>query len=328
MRAWRFHETGGIENLVLENTDVPEPSEGEVVVRMKCAALNPADRYLVQGQYPRAGAPPFTPGRDGAGIVLKTPSGRNFKAGDKVCILGGFTGVSMQGTLAEQCSVPEEWLAPIPDGWTFEQAAAAPLVHLTAWRALVVCGGLTQGETVVITGASGGVGTAAVFLAKAHGAHVIALSRDASKRKTLEAMGADATVDTNTPDLEREVRKAANGAQVSLVIDTLGGPFLEKCLRIAAPHGRIMVVGLLADLKSEVTLGLLIHKNLRIQGLSVSAFEPDQARSAWEEVLECYGKSSKRPIISRIFSMEEVQDAFQHLQEGPIGKVVIRIEEH
>ncbi len=328
MRAWRFHETGDIKNLVLEETDTPVPGRGEVLVKLKCAGLNPADRYLVQGQYPRAGAPPFTPGRDGSGVVVQAASGSRFKAGEKVCILGGLTGISTPGTLAEMCPVPEEWLAPVPENWTFEQAAAAPLVHLTAWRALVVCGNLTAQDTVLITGASGGVGTAAVFLAKALGAHVIALSRDHAKRKTLEAMGADIAVDSDSEALEQEVRKAAGDAPVSLVIDTLGGPFLEKCIRMVGGHGRIMVVGLLADLKSEIPIALLIHKNLRLQGLSVSAFTVTEIQEAWNRILELYGRCSKRPIISRIFSMEAVQEAFAHLQEGPLGKVVVRITEH
>lgn len=168
MRAWRFHETGDIKNLVLEETDAPVPGQGEVLVKLKCAALNPADRYLVQGQYPRAGAPPFTPGRDGSGIITQAAPGGHFKARDKVCILGGLTGVSKPGTLAEYCVVPEEWLAPVPPNWTFEQAAAAPLVHLTAWRALMVCGGLTAADTVLITGASGGGG---------HGGHISSQGR-------------------------------------------------------------------------------------------------------------------------------------------------------
>lgn len=327
MRAWRFHETGDIKNLVLEETDAPVPGQGEVLVKLKCAALNPADRYLVQGQYPRAGAPPFTPGRDGSGIITQAAPGGHFKARDKVCILGGLTGVSKPGTLAEYCVVPEEWLAPVPPNWTFEQAAAAPLVHLTAWRALMVCGGLTAADTVLITGASGGVGTAAIFLAKAGGARVIALSRNKLKRKTLEAMGADHTIDSGSPTLEQEIRQAAADQPVSLVLDTLGGSFLEKCIRITAAHGRILVVGLLAELKSEITLGLLIHKNLRLQGLSVSAFAPHEAREAWNAILECYGRSSKRPLISRIFPMEEVQDAFEHLQAGPLGKVLVNVEE-
>ena len=328
MRTWRFHEPGDIRNLILEETDKPVPGPDEALVTIHCAALNPADRYLVQGQYPRSGTPPFTPGRDGAGIILQPASGGRFKAGDKVCILGGLTGVSRPGTLAEYCPVPEGWLAPVPANWTFEQAAAAPLVHLTAWRALVICGGLTGADTVLITGASGGVGTAAIFLAKARGARVIALSRSKSKRKTLEAMGADYTLDSGSPSLEQEVRQAAGEKPVSLILDTLGGPFLEKCARIIAAHGRILVVGLLADLKSEITLGLLIHKNLRLQGLSVSAFTPNEIQDAWVSILECYENSSKRPLISRIFPMEDVQDAFGHLHAGPLGKVVIRISEH
>ncbi len=328
MRAWLFHETGDINKLLLEKTEKPAPGPGEALVKINCAALNPADRYLVQGQYPRAGAPPFTPGRDGSGVIVQAVSGGRFDEGDKVCILGGLTGISKPGTLAEYCPVPEEWLAPVPKTWTYEQAAAAPLVHLTAWRALMVCGRLTAEDTVLITGASGGVGTAAVFLARARGARVIALSRDKSKRKTLEAMGAAYALDSDSPTLEEEVRKAASDKPVSLVLDTLGGPFLEKCIRITAAHGRIMVVGLLAELKSEITLGLVIHKNLKLQGLSVNAFSPTEARDGWDAILECYENSSKRPIISRIFSMEEVQEAFAHLHAGPLGKVVVRIEEH
>ena len=327
MRAWRFHEAGDIHNLLLEETEAPNTGPGETSVRLKCAALNPADRYLVQGQYPRAGAPPFTPGRDGAGTVVRAAEKSRFKAGDKVCILGGLTGISRQGTLAEECAVPDEWLAPVPEGWTCEQAAAAPLVHLTAWRALKVCGELEAGETVLITGASGGVGTASIFLAKSLGAHVIALSRDSEKRKALEALGADVVLDSAAEDLEREVKKVSGDRGVTLTVENLGGPFLEKCVRMSAPHGRILVVGLLADLKAEVSVALLIHKNLRLQGLSVSAFTSEEAQNAWKGVLECYARCSKRPIISRIFPMGEVQEAFEHMKEGHLGKVVIRVKD-
>lgn len=327
MRAWRFHQAGDIENLVLEDVETPTPKAGEVLIDLQCASLNPADRYLVQGQYPRAGTPPFTPGRDGAGTIAQAAKGGKFKAGDKVCILGGLTGISEPGTLAEKCVVPETWVAPVPDGWTYEQAAAAPLVHLTAWRALKVCGNLQPGQTVLITGASGGVGTAAVFLAKAQGAHVIALSRSASKRKSLEALGADYALDSTAPDLEKQVRNAAGDIPVSLVVDMLGGAYLEKCIRMVAPHGQVMVVGLLADLKSEITIGFLIHKNIRVEGMSVSAFTDAEAQEAWQHILLCYENSSKRPMISRIFTMDAVQDAFQHLQEGPLGKVIVRTAE-
>lgn len=325
MRAWLFHEPGDIANLVMEEVDLPMISQGEVLVELECAALNPADRYLVQGQYPRAGTPPFTPGRDGAGTVIEVGHNSKFRMGDKVVLLGGgLTGVSLPGTLAEYCPMPEAWLAPMPQGWEFEEAAAGSLTNLTAWRALVVCGGLKQGETVLVTGASGGVGVAAVFLAKALGANVIALSRSEEKRQKLIGLGADAAIDTDSPNLEREVRAAAGDTPVSLVVENLGGPYLEKCVRMVAPGGRIMVVGLLADLKATVTVGLLIHKNIRIEGLSVANYKPEEAQAAWKKIVELYQRSHHRPVISREFFFEDVQKAFAHLQEGPMGKVVVR----
>ena len=348
MRAWLFHEPGDITNLVMEEVDLPLAKPGEVLVEMECAALNPADRYLVQGQYPRAGAPPFTPGRDGAGTVIEAAPNSKFNIGDKVVILGGgLTGVSLPGTLAEYCPVPEDWLAPMPQGWEFEEAAAGSLTSLTAWRALVVCGELKTGEvalvpgvqklvethhgnvplpgkTVLVTGASGGVGVAAVFLAKALGANVIALSRSEEKRKKLIGLGADAAVDTESPYLERLVREAAGDTPVSLVVENLGGPYLEKSLRMVAPEGRVMVVGLLADLKATVTVGLLIHKNIRIEGLSVANYKPEQAQAAWKQIVALYDKSYHRPVISQEFLFDDMQKAFAHLQEGPMGKVVVR----
>jgi len=325
MRAWLFHEPGDIANLVMEEVDLPMINQGEVLVELECAALNPADRYLVQGQYPRAGTPPFTPGRDGAGTVIEVGHNSKFRMGDKVVLLGGgLTGVSLPGTLAEYCPMPEAWLAPMPQGWEFEEAAAGSLTNLTAWRALVVCGGLKQGETVLVTGASGGVGVAAVFLAKALGANVIALSRSEEKRQKLIGLGADAAIDTDSPNLEREVRAAAGDTPLSLVVENLGGPYLEKCVRMVAPEGRIMVVGLLADLKATVTVGLLIHKNIRIEGLSVANYKPEEAQTAWKKIVELYQRSHHRPVISREFFFEDVQKAFAHLQEGPMGKVVVR----
>ncbi len=325
MRAWRFHKPGDIANLVLEETDKPQREPGQALVRLECAALNPADRYLVQGQYPRAGAPPFTPGRDGAGSIAETGGDSRFKVGDKVCLLGGgLTGVSLPGTLAEYAPLPEAWLAPVPEGWTPEEAAAGSLTSLTAWRALVVCGGVQPGETVLITGASGGVGVAAVFLVKALGADVIALSRSAEKRKALASLGADITLDSASPTLEKDVRVAAGQRQVSLVVENLGGPYLEKAVRMVAPEGRIMVVGLLADLTATVTIGLLIHKNIRIQGMSVNNFQAEEAQAAWRKIVDLYQREQHRPVISRVFPFEQVQEAFAHLHEGPMGKVVVR----
>lgn len=324
MRAWRFHEPGNIRNLVLEEVPEPRPEAGESLIRVETAALNPADRYLVQGQYPRAGSPPFTPGRDGAGVVVQAGSSGRFRKGDRVCVLGGLTGISAPGLLAEYCAVPDVWLAPVPEGWTMEEAAAGPLTLLTAWRALRVRGGLTSGETVLITGASGGVGSAAVMLAAGLGARVIALSRDAAKRDALCGLGAAVTLDAAAPDLEKQVKTAAPEG-VRLVVENLGGAWLDRCLRMTAPGGRVMVVGLLAGLTAEVTIGLLIHKNLRVEGLSVSAYAPEEASVAWTEITNLLARTGRKPLIDRVYAFADVQSAFDRLAEGPLGKVVIRV---
>ena len=325
MRAWRFHQPGNIANLVLEEVPELEPGPEEVLVRVACAALNPADRYLVQGQYPRAGAPPFTPGRDGAGVVVRPAQNGRFRAGDRVCVLGGVTGISKQGTLAECAAVPEEWLAPVPGGWTLEEAAAGPLTHLTAWRALVTCGHLAAGETVLVTGASGGVGSAAVTLAAALGARVVALSRDAERRALLTERGAAVVVDAAAGDLDKALKSALGAERPALVIENLGGVWLDLAARFAAPGGRIMVVGLLAGLTAEITVGLLIHKNLKIEGLSVSNFSPEEARRAWEEVVGLLDGAKMRPPIGCVVGFEEVQAGFAHLAQGVFGKVVVRV---
>lgn len=323
MLAWRFHEPGDIANLRPEEVPDPVPGPGEALVRIHFAALNPADRYLVQGQYPRAGAPPFTPGRDAYGEVVGVGQGVECAAGQRVVLLGGATGISRQGTLAEYAAIPAEWLAPAPEDWRPEEAAAGPLVLLTAWQALVDRGGLKAGETVLVTGASGGVGTASVLLAKALGARTAALSRDTEKRTRLEALGADFTFDAGAPDLEKSVKAALGDAPPALIVENLGGPFLNRSAVMAAYGARIMVVGLLAGLKAEITVGLLIHKCLRLQGLSVSSYTPDEARNAWEGIVQTLAAAGARPPVDQVFPKTEVQEAFARLHAGPMGKVLV-----
>ncbi len=325
MRAWRFHQPGNIANLALEEVPDLEPGPGEALVRVKCAALNPADRFLVEGKYPRAGAPPFTPGRDGAGVVVKAVKGGSFKEGDAVCVLGGLTGISKQGTLAEYTAVPEEWLAPVPGGWTLEEAAAGPLTYLTAWRALVVCGHLVRGETVMITGASGGVGSASVSLASALGARVVALSRDADRRAALAERGAAVVVDAGADDLDGALKTALGNDRPALIVENLGGPWLDLSARFAAPFGRIMVVGLLAGLTAEITVGLLIHKSLKIEGLSVGYYSGEEAQTAWKEIVRRLDSIPQRPAIACAVGFEDVQEGFARMNQGLLGKVVVRV---
>jgi NADPH:quinone reductase len=326
MRAWKFDEFGKLENLKLVASPTPAPGPGEALVKLEFAALNPADHFLVLGKYPRPGTPPFSVGRDGCGVVEQPAPDSRFEKGDRVVVLRSDIGITRDGTLAEYVAVPEESLAPCPEQWTPEEGAAAPLVHLTAWRALVLQGDVDATKTVMVTGASGGVGTAAVQQAKALGARVVALSRSADKRAALAALGADVTVDSGAQDMEEQVKAALDGGRVDVVVENLAGPFLQKGLNLLAERGRIMVVGLLAGLKSEFVVGTVIFKQARIEGVQVGAYQPEESQEAWGQIVDTLDRAVMRPVVDRVFPMDQVQEAFAHLSSGPLGKVLIDVQ--
>jgi NADPH2:quinone reductase len=327
MKAWRFHTFGDLSNLQLEDVPQPAAGDGEAVVQLQYAALNPADAFLVRGLYPGAGEPPFAPGRDGSGVIADAAPGGRFQQGDRVVVLRSDLGVTRDGTFAEYVRAPESTLAPLPDGWSMEEGAAGPLVLLTAWRALMRVGGLEPGERVLVTGASGGVGTAAVMLAKARGARVVALSRSPVKRERLTELGADAAIPSDAQDLGDLVRGALDGGRVDLTVENLGGPFLDQAVALSAPRGRIMVVGLLAGLKAEVTIGRLIHKQVRIEGVSVGAYTDAEAQEDWLQIVAAMERSGMRPLVDETFAMGDLPSAFEHLEANHMGKVLLKTGE-
>lgn len=330
MKSWRFNEFGRIENLKLAEIPVPEPASGEALLRLDYAALNPADRFLVQGQYPRPGKPPFAVGRDGCGVIESFGPGAEaaaaaggLKLGDRAVILRSEIGVAREGTLAQFVTVPVESLAPLPAGWTPQEGAAGPLVQLTAWQALVDEGNCAPGKTVLVTGASGGVGTAAVELAKGLGARVVALSRSPEKRAKLEAMGADIVHDTDDPDVVNAVAKKLGGGRADIVVENLAGPFLQKSINMTGYKGRICVMGLLAGLNSDIVIGSFMFKRIHIVGIAVGDYTPAEAQAAWKRIVETLDKAGRRPPVDKVFPLEQVQEAFAYLHSGPMGKVVV-----
>ncbi|MEN6627240.1 MAG: zinc-binding alcohol dehydrogenase family protein [Candidatus Sumerlaeia bacterium] len=323
MKIWRFHEFGPIENLQMEESPVPEPGPGEALVRVAYAALNPADKYLVGGKYPRPGKPPFAVGRDGSGFIEKAGEGSRFKPGDAVVLLRSEIGVQRDGTLAQYVVVPEVSLAPLPAGWSMQEGAAGPLVLLTAWQALVGEGRLQAGNTVLITGASGGVGTASLMLAKSLGARVVALSRSDHKRARLLELGADFAFDPDDPDLVKGVQSALDGGRCDVVVENLGGPYLQKSIFLTGFKGRICVVGLLAGLKSEIEIGTFIFKRIHIIGIAMGAQTAEESQEAWGRIVSTLAQSGRRPQIDQVFPFDRVQEAFARLGQGAMGKVLV-----
>lgn len=326
MFAWQFHEFGPIDtNYRMEEIELPPREDDEVTIRLKYASLNPADRLLVEGLYPGAGELPLTVGRDGAGVIEAAGENSRFKVGDEVMILRSTIGITRQGTLAEYVNAPESVVAHVPEGWGLDEAASAALVYLTAWKALVVQGHLKEGETVLVTGATGGVGIAAVQLACAMGAKVVAMTRDAAKGEKLLAMGAQVVIDSNSRDLAADL-KVHTGGGVDLIVENIAGDSLQAHVDACNLNGRIMVIGLLGGRDATINLGPVLFKQVRIEGVHVGKFVPTQAQDSWRRIVDTLNAKGARPLISNTFSMGEVLEAFTHLREGHLGKVLVQVD--
>jgi NADPH2:quinone reductase len=222
MKAWLLESLGGLKKLKLGEIADPVAGDGEVLLRVKYAALNPADRYLAEGQYPARPPMPHILGRDGVGEVIDVGAGvTNFKVGDRALLLRSEIGVMRHGTLAEKVGVPVESLTRVPDGWAEPEAAAAPLVYLTAYQSLTQFGELPPGQVVLITGASGGVGVASIQLGRAMDHTIVAMSRGDAKRAALMRLGAHAVLDANDPAWRKRL-KEITGGRVPVRVHLLG----------------------------------------------------------------------------------------------------------
>jgi len=254
---------------------------------------------------------------------------KNVRAGDSMGIVPGNVGVESWGTLAEKVLVPEDRLVPIPTGWSAEEMAGAPLVFLTAWQALTQWNEPPapppERSVLLVTGASGGVGVASVLLGQSMGLTVVALSRSAEKSARLKALGADVVLDPSDPQLRKSVNAAIAPKKVDLVIDSIGGPLFDQLVSILGYRGRISVVGRSAGTVPTFNTASLLFRRSRIGGVAVSDYTADAAQAAWTEIVSRLAAIGKHPVVDGIFPFEEVKPAFARLQQGPMGKVVVKI---
>lgn len=317
----------GVERLRLGEVPDPEPGDGEALLRIHYAALNPADAFLAQAQYPAKPSLPHILGRDGVGKVLAVGRGVDqIRPGDIVGVLRCEAGIERWGTFAEKTVVPAASLARVPEGWSEQEMAAAPLVCLTAWQALVQWGGIpSPGEVLLVTGASGGVGVAAVMLGRSMGMTVVALSRSAEKGRRLRELGADHVFDPGAPDLKQQVLAALEGKRVSLVVDSVAGPLFNTVLNLLGYGGRISTVGRSGGTVPEFNTASLFFRRIRIGGVSVGDYTPEGAQAAWAEIVRRLQQAGARPVIDSVFPFEDLKLAFRRLAEGPMGKVLLRV---
>jgi len=251
--------------------------------------------------------------------------------------------------------VPLQNLVEVPPGWTDEEAAGATLVYITAYQALTMWGcsegqspkskvqgpkskasgagvGNGQPEVVLVTGASGGVGVASIQLASAMGHTVLALSRSAEKQKRLVQLGAAAAFDPQKPAWRKEVKDwlAANRRdepRVTLAIDNIGGHLFPQLIETLGDLGRVSVVGRLAGPVPNFNTASLLFRRIRIGGVAIGAYSPQESRSAWQEVMRLLSRSGARPIVDSVFPFDQLPQAFERLANGPMGKVLLKTNE-
>jgi NADPH2:quinone reductase len=325
MRAVLTDPPGGLAATRL--TDVPEPAPGEndVVIEIHAAALNPADRFLIDGQYPGGPKPPMIVGRDAAGVIVQADRAGKFAVGDKVLVLQSSLTDLSKGTLCERQRFPAASVARMPAGWSFAEAAAAPLVFQTAWQALTCQGEPKAGQVVAVIGAGGGVGLAAVQLARGLGATVIALARSSEKLQRLKDLGVPHAIALDQPDLKKAVLAAAGNGGVHIVVDTVGGPLLTTAVHLLAPRGYVGVLGVLGGVEGNVPIPSLMFKQASIHGILVSGCTPEEAQGQWSRIVDVLTRSNQRPIVDRTFALTDYAAAFARLNERPFGKVVVNV---
>jgi NADPH2:quinone reductase len=328
MKAWLLKDFKGLDQLQL--ADIPDPvaGKGEAVLKIELAGLNPADRYLSEGQYPAKPSLPHILGRDGLGTIISTaPDVREFKVGDRAIILRSEIGVNRAGTFAEKVAVPVASLAPVPTGWSEEQAAGAALVYLTAHQALTQWGELPP-SVVLVTGASGGVGVATTQLAVAAGHTTVALSRSAGKCIKLKELGASICLDPQDPKWPEQLKSALGNRRVDLAVDNVAGPLLNAVIGTLANHGKVSVVGALAGPVPQFNTATLFGRRIRIGGVTVGAYAPEESQTAWNEIIKILTRANAKPLVDSTFPFEKLKEAFVHLSEGPMGKVLLTVKKY
>jgi NADPH2:quinone reductase len=326
MKAWLLEGLGGLDKLKLSDS-APDPraGDGDVVLHVHYAALNPADRYLCEGQYPARPTFPHILGRDGMGDVIEVGGGVSggWKVGDRALVLRSDVGVNRPGTLAEKVAVPAESLARIPAGWDEKESAAGALVYLTAYQALTQFGELPRGSVVLITGASGGVGVASIHLAAAMGLRPIGLSRGTSKVEALKKFGAVGVFDPNDATWRKKLKESL-AVKVDLAIDNIGGELFNDIIDTLGNNGKVSVVGRLAGPVPQFNTASLLFRRITIRGVVVSGYTAAESQQVWAKVVSLLDSASKRPVVDSVYPFERLLDAFERLRQGPLGKVLLQ----
>lgn len=328
MTAIEIAEPGGPEVLRPVYRPRPQPADGELLVRVAAAGVNFPDVMQRRGSYPPPPGVTDIPGLELAGTVVDTGAGTGrFVPGDEVCALVA------GGAYAEYCVVPEPQALPLPEGFDLLRAAALPETFFTVWTNLFDSGRLAEGETVLIHGGSGGIGSVAIQIAKAFGATVFSTARTAEKCRTCEALGADRAVNYMEEDFVEVVKAATGGRGCDLVLDMVGGAYFARNLDVLDTDGRLVQIAVQKGAKVELFLPRIMTGRLTVTGSVLRPRSVAQkgaiAKALLDRVWPLLGSGALRPVIHEIFPLSEAAAAHRVMEASThIGKLMLSLDSH
>jgi NADPH2:quinone reductase len=322
MHAWLCENPVGVDALTWKELPTPQPKASEVLIEIKAASLNFPDLLIVQNKYQMKPPLPFVPGSEYPGIVQAVGGDvKHLKVGQSVACLSGTGGFGTH-TLA-----PAALCMPLPAGFPFVDAAAFIMIYATSYHALVDRAQLKAGETVLVLGAAGGVGTAAIQIAKACGARVIAAASSDEKCELCRSIGADATVNYSTENLREAIKALTDGKGPDVIYDPVGGDYAEPAFRSIAWRGRYLVVGFAAGPIPALPFNLALLKGASIVGVFWGDFarrEPKANSAMMMELAQWYAQGKVKPVIDSTMPMADLKAAFAHMDSrGVKGKLVM-----
>ncbi len=326
MKALTCIEHGLADKLKLVQ-DWPEPELGDndVLIEVKAAGLNFPDVLIIQGKYQFQPDMPFIPGGECSGVVAAVGAKvSKYQVGDKVLSMGA------AGAFCAQIAANESAVFPMPEGLSFEQAAGISITYFTSYYALKQRAQLQAGETLLVLGAAGGVGTTAIELGKLMGARVIAAASTEEKLALCKSLGADEVINYNEVSLKDTIKELTGGKGVDVVYDPVGGDYAEPAIRGMAWKGRYLVIGFASGPIPKIPLNLTLLKGCSIVGVFWGRFsmeEPEENRKNIEELWEMFAQGKISPVVTDSFSIEQYEDAFNCLIERRArGKVIMNFD--
>jgi NADPH2:quinone reductase len=324
MKAVLCKAFGPAETLVLEEVASPEAKKNEVLLQVHAAGVNFPDTLIIEGKYQFKPPFPFSPGGEAAGVVTAVGEKvSHLKVGDRVMALTGW------GSFAEEVAVPGYNVMPIPASMDFASAAAFGMTYGTSMHALKQRANLQPGETLLVLGASGGVGLAAVEIGKAMGAKVIAAASSAEKLEVARAAGADELINYSESNLKEEVKRLTGGQGADVIYDPVGGDLFDAAIRSIAWNGRLLVVGFASGRIPELPVNLALLKGAAVVGVFWGSFaqrQPQDNAANFQQLFAWHAEGKLKPLVSQTFPLEQAGEAINTLgQRKAVGKVVVSV---